>query len=242
MELWITLVIVIGILSVCIVVSAKKSADMRMPFIWGFNTLLPVALVYCYFGEGDWPHKALIISFVVIYLLRMNVVLTAWYENTAAAKLNEIINPAKFAGLSILLVNIFGWIYCLPFYWAADLAGPFSYLEYSAVAVYIVGTIWHFGSDYQKRKFKQDPTNKGKIISTGFWRYSRHPNYFGDFLIFVSFGLLAGNWWGIVAPLANLMQYLSDAIPKSEAMAKKRYGNAWLEYQRNVKCFIPGVY
>ncbi|MDE1461517.1 DUF1295 domain-containing protein [Spartinivicinus poritis] len=242
MELWITLGVVIAVLSFFAAGSAKKYRDMRMPFIWGFNTLLPVALVYCFYGKGDWQHKLLIISFVGIYLLRMNVVLTIWYENTAAAKLKDVIPSSQLTGLSLLLVNIFGWIYCLPFYWAADLQGSFSYLEYSAIGVYIVGTIWHFGSDYQKRKFKLNPANKGKIINVGFWRYSRHPNYFGDFLIFVSFGMISGSIWGIVAPLANIAQYFSDAIPKSEKMAEDRYGHDWMEYKKSVKCFIPWVY
>ncbi len=242
MEVWITLGVVIVTLSVFTYISALKSRNMRVPFLWGFNTLFPVALVYCYFGTGDWQHKALILGFVLIYLIRMNIVLISWYENTAAAKLKYVIPQGKFAGLSVLLVNVFGWVYCLPFYWASNMSGSFSALEYFAILVYFVGTIWHFGSDYQKRRFKQDPSNKGKLLLTGFWGYSRHPNYFGDFLIFISFGLLAGNWWGIVAPLANLAQYLSDAIPKSEKMAEKRYGKSWLDYKKNVKSFIPFIY
>lgn len=79
------------------------------------------------------------------------------------------------------------------------------------------------------------------MLNSGFWGLARHPNYFGDFLIFVSFGLLAGNLFGLIAPLTNLVQYFADAIPKSEKMAEKRYGEVWRNYKRQVKCFIPFV-
>ncbi|QPT12957.1 Predicted membrane protein [Serratia rubidaea] len=242
MNVWIALAIVLLILSVLAFVSSRNAQDTRPMFLWGFNAMGPVALVYCYFGAGDVSHKALILILVGLYLLRMNIVLTRWYGNTAASKLKEVMPTQQVPWLAVMMVNIFGWLYCLPFYWGSQLQGPWGLQQWLVIGFYLVGTCFHFGSDYQKRRFKQDPKNKGRILDVGFWSIARHPNYFGDFLIFVSFGLLAGNWFGIIAPLTNLVQYFADAIPKSEKMAEKRYGEAWLDYKRKVKCFIPFIF
>ncbi|WP_431686926.1 DUF1295 domain-containing protein [Hahella sp. NBU794] len=238
---WIIMIIVIEAMAVAGVIAALITKDTKAPFIFGFNTLLPVTLVYCWYGDADLVRKALLLGMVIIYQLRMNVVLTLWYNNTAAAKLKEVMPLSAIYFLPIILANVFGWLYCLPFQWAADRVGPLNWIDYSAVAVYLIGTIFHFGSDYQKHLFKQQPNSRGQILDTGFWRYSRHPNYFGDFLIYVAFGLTAGNPWGVIAPLANIAQYMTDAIPKSEKMAEERYGEAWRNYKKKAKCLIPFV-
>lgn len=242
MDVWIAVVVVLLVMSVLAFVTSQKARDTRPMFLWGFNAMGPVALVFCYFGEGDINHKVLILAFVGIYLLHMNIVLTLWYGNTAASKLKDVLPTQQVPLLAVMMVNIFGWLYCLPFYWASQLQGPFGTVQWVAIVVYSIGTLYHFGGDYQKRRFKQNPQNKGQILCSGFWATSRHPNYFGDFLIFASFGLLAGNWFGVIAPLTNIVQYFADAIPKSEKMAEQRYGNAWLDYKRKVKCFIPFIF
>ncbi len=56
--------------------------------------------------------------------------------------------------------------------------------------MYGIGTLVHFGSDYQKQRFKARPESKGKLLKTGFWALCRHPNYFGDFLIYIAFALI----------------------------------------------------
>jgi steroid 5-alpha reductase family enzyme len=238
---WIIMIIVIEAMAIAGVISALITKDTKTPFIFGFNTLLPVTAVYCWYGNADLARKIMLLTMLIIYQLRMNVVLTLWYNNTAAAKLKEIMPLSSIYFLPVILANVFGWLYCLPFYWTADRVGPFNWVDYSAITVYLIGTIFHFGSDYQKHRFKQQPNTRGKILDTGFWRYSRHPNYFGDFLIYVSFGLTAGNPWGVIAPLTNIAQYMGDAIPKSEKMAEERYGEAWSNYKKKAKCLIPFV-
>ncbi len=242
MNVWIVIGVITASLSAVGVVTALISRDVKYPFIVGFNTMLPVAAAYCYFGDGSLAHKTLIMTMVGLYTIRMNIVLTQWYDATAAAKLKDVLPAGQIYGLPVILVNIFGWLYCLPFYWAADMTGPFGVFEYSVLGIYTLGTLLHFGSDYQKLQFKKQRDSKGKILDTGFWSLCRHPNYFGDFLIYVSFGVLAGNWWGVVSPLVNIGQYLGDAIPKSEEMSAKRYGDDWDSYKQRVKCLIPFVY
>jgi steroid 5-alpha reductase family enzyme len=226
---------VAGILMTVLTKSTKAS------LLIGFNTMLPVTAAYLYFGTGDGTRKALILGFVCLYLVRMNVALTAWYANTAASKLGSVLPASAVYIQPVVLTNVFGWLYCLPFNWAADRAGPLGPIDYAAIAVYAVGTVFHFGGDYQKHRFKRRPDSKGKLLTTGFWGLSRHPNYFGDFLVYASFAILAGSPWGLTAPLANLAQYLGNAIPKSERMAARRYGEAWEAYRRRVRCFVPFV-
>ena len=240
-EQYLYLLIVIETMAVLGVIAAMVTKDTRLPFIIGFNTLLPVTAIIVMYGEGAMWRQVMILVFVVVYLVRMNWVLTVWYGNTAASKLKTHMKAAELYALPVILTNTFGWLYCLPFFWAADRAGPFDIFDGAAVAIYILGTVFHFGSDYQKRRFKQQPDTRGELLRTGFWGLSRHPNYFGDFLIFVSFALVSASPWGLVAPLANGLQYVFDAIPKSEKMSRERYGAAWADYRKRVRSFIPYV-
>jgi len=240
-EKWIVLMVTIELMAIGGVIGALVTKNLRAPFLFGFNTLLPVTAVYCWYGDGSTLRQALLLILVSVYLLRMNVVLTAWYSSTAAVKLKDTLPPAQLYTLPIILANVFGWLYCLPFNWAASRSGALSWIDLSALIVYVLGTVLHLGSDYQKRRFKQQPGTRGRILDTGFWRYSRHPNYLGDLLIYCAFGIMAGNLWGLVAPLANLAQYAGDAIPKGEKMAAERYGQAWSDYKRRTRCLVPFI-
>jgi steroid 5-alpha reductase family enzyme len=144
--------------------------------------------------------------------------------------------------LPVVLTNTVGWAYCLPFYFATSNTASLGLQDLIAVAVYIAGTVFHHGGDYQKRRFKLRTDTRGKLLNTGFWRLCRHPNYFGDFLIYVSFAVLSGNIWGWIAPLLNLAQYAFDAIPKNEKWATERYGNAWQAYRTRTKAFFPYLF
>lgn len=238
-EKYIVLLVVIEALAIFGVIAAKVTQEPRAPFIIGFNTLFVVAATIVAYGTGALWRQIMILAFVIAYLVHMNWVLTAAYRATAAAKLEGQIDRPTLYALPVILTNTFGWLYCLPFLWAADRAGRFDVFDAAAIGVYLVGSVFHIGGDYQKWRFKQKAGSRGKILDTGLWGLSRHPNYFGDFLIFVSFALLSASPWGLIAPLANAVQYFLDAIPKSEAMSKERYGAAWAEYCNRVPCFAP---
>jgi steroid 5-alpha reductase family enzyme len=105
--------------------------------------------------------------------------------------------------------------------------------------VNVIGSLIHSAADFQRMRFKQRGDSAGRILQSGLWAYSRHPNYFGDFLIYVSWAILAVHPWGWTAPAANLLQYLFDAMPKNEAWARERYGTAWAEYARRTSQFVP---
>jgi steroid 5-alpha reductase family enzyme len=190
---------------------------------------------------GVSPRAMLVVAMVAGYLLRMNWILFVWSPQTAVSKLDEHTPVAQKLFLPFILANTVGWAYCLPLYYATWNSEPLGVTDAVAVGVYVFGTVLHFGSDYQKRRFKLRPEMKGKLLDTGFWSLCRHPNYLGDFLIYVSFAVVGGSVWGWIGPLLNLLQYAFDAIPKNERWAAQRYGPAWEAYKARTSAFIPLV-
>jgi len=82
-------------------------------------------------------------------------------------------------------------------------------IDYIALLCWCIGFLFEAVGDYQLTKFKNNPANKGAILKTGLWRYTRHPNYFGDATVWLSFGLFSiasGGYWHIIGALA--MVYL----------------------------------
>lgn len=91
----------------------------------------------------------------------------------------------------------------------ADVASPLKCLDYTGGALWLVGFIFEAGGDWQLARFKSIPENKGKLLTTGLWKLTRHPNYFGDAAQWWGFYLItasAGAAWSIFSPI--LMTFL----------------------------------
>lgn len=112
------------------------------------------------------------------------------------------------------------------------------------------GAIWIFGmagealADAQLGSFKKNPANKGKTCRVGLWRYSRHPNYFFEWLIWLGYATFAlGSPWGLLALLspALILYFLLGVtgIPATEAQALRTRGEEYREYQRTTSAFVP---
>jgi steroid 5-alpha reductase family enzyme len=220
------------------IVVAVVGRGTRFVFLLGFLVMLPSAALIALHGGGCLWRRWLLVALVTVYAARMSYVLLAWFGSTGAAKLAAQRGATRLA-LPLLLTNTCGWLYCAPFFWAAARTDAFGVWDALALLLYGLGTVFHFGSDWQKRRFRHDPTNKGRLLVTGFWGMSRHPNYFGDALIYLSFAALSASPFGLIAPLANILQYAFDAIPKNEAMNAQRYGDAWRRYACSVRMFVP---
>ena len=96
----------------------------------------------------------------------------------------------------------------------------------------------------QLRKFLKNPDNKNKVLQTGLWGYSRHPNYFGEFIVWCGFFLIAletpWGWLAIVSPLTLLYILLGPlGIGLVERRMRKKRPEAFAEYERKTNAFIP---
>ncbi len=114
--------------------------------------------------------------------------------------------------------------------------------------VWIVGFGFEAISDYQKSKFRSIPENKGKFINTGFWSISRHPNYFGEIVIWIGIAIIAlptlqgWRWLTLISPIfVTLLLTRVSGIPILENRADEKWGGQedYEEYKKNTPVLIP---
>ncbi len=238
---WIRVAIVIETMASLAWIASAATQRVKFTFVFGFNVMLPVAYMHlAASGRLGWRGALAAIS-VAVYLVNMNLVILLWTRDTAMSKLDRHLGRVEKHALPFLMANVAGWFYCLPFYFAGRRRGPLDWQDVIAVVVYTIGTVVHFTADLQKKRFKAKPEMQGRLLDKGLWRYSRHPNYFGDALVYIGWALLAANPWAWLSPAVNLAQYAFDAIPKNEKWAAERYGQAWSNYVSRTSRFFLWV-
>ena len=238
---WVCVAIVIETMALLSWIAYAATGRIKFTFFFGFNVMLPVACMnLAAGGRLNWRAAFAAIS-VAVYLLNMNLVILFWARDTAMSKLDRTLRPVEKLVLPFLMANASGWLYCLPFWFIGRRTGPLDWQDVFALAVYTAGTVIHFAADLQKKRFKAKPETKGVLLDQGLWRYSRHPNYFGDALVYVGWALFAANPWAWLSPAVNLAQYAFDAMPKNEKWAAERYGQTWSDYVARTCPFFPWI-
>jgi steroid 5-alpha reductase family enzyme len=115
-------------------------------------------------------------------------------------------------------------------------------LDLAGLAFWVVGFLFEVISDWQLTRFKNDPTNAGQVMRSGLWSLSRHPNYFGEALLWWGIGLLAyptGGWLSFIGPMmiTFLLIKVSGVTMLDAALEKRRAGYA--DYIRSTPAFLP---
>jgi steroid 5-alpha reductase family enzyme len=131
---------------------------------------------------------------------------------------------------------------------AAHNPRPLSLLDFTALAVLLAAIAGEAAADRQLRRFRADPQHRGDICDVGLWGWSRHPNYFFEWLGWVAYPLFAINplggypwgWFALSGPafMCALLVYVSGIPPLEQQMLRSR-GDAFRAYQRRVSAFIP---
>jgi steroid 5-alpha reductase family enzyme len=119
-----------------------------------------------------------------------------------------------------------------------------SAFEYAGLTLWLIAVSGEAAADNQLNNFKKDPDNKDKVCDTGLWKYSRHPNYFFEWLIWVAYFVFAlaspHGYLAIISPLIILYLLLKvTGIPATEEQAIRSKGDLYKEYQRTTSVFIP---
>ena len=133
----------------------------------------------------------------------------------------------------------------LPFLLAClDPRAPLGTAEKVGAGIWVIGMVGEAISDMQLNAFKKNPKNKGKTCRAGLWNYSRHPNYFFDWIIWVGYATFAivspWGWVGLLSPVLILYFLLGVmGIPATEAQALRSRGDEYRAYQRTTSAFVP---
>ena len=144
-----------------------------------------------------------------------------------------------------LLQAVFLWVISIVLQYGQFAPTPdrFSWLDILGVVVWAIGFLFEVVGDAQLARFKANPANNGKVMDRGLWAYSRHPNYFGEFLIWWGFFLVTlstdNSWWTVVSPLVVTAVLLKmTGIPLTEqSMVDHRPG--YREYIGRTHAFFP---
>jgi steroid 5-alpha reductase family enzyme len=120
------------------------------------------------------------------------------------------------------------------------------FLDFAGIAVLLIAVAGEGVADEQLRRFKANPANKGRVCDTGLWSWSRHPNYFFEWLGWIAYPLLAigTDWaWGWLALSGPAFMYFLlvhvSGIPLLEQQMLKSRGDAFRAYQARVSAFFP---
>jgi steroid 5-alpha reductase family enzyme len=221
--------------------------------VWG---LAFVVLAWTYAVAADvWSTRTwLALALVTVWGVRLSVFITwrNWgHGEDARYRAMRAKRPETFTNRSLvsvfLLQAVLAWLISVPLLGATALdGGTLGLLDAVAVAVWSVGFAFEAGGDAQLARFLADPANRGKVMDQGFWRFTRHPNYFGDTVVWWSFLLLAlavGAWWGVFGTV--LMSVLIVKV-SGVALTERRMGRpgkareGYDEYVRRTNAFFPG--
>jgi steroid 5-alpha reductase family enzyme len=211
-----------------------------------------LGILYAVLGDGYWLRSAILAGMTAIWGFRLAIFLLATriIGHPEEGRYQELRRQWKTnIPLKFLLFFEFQALLCIvlsvPFLAAArNPETSISVLEWTAVGLWIFAMAGEAVADAQLNGFKAKRVNKGRTCQVGLWRYSRHPNYFFEWLIWVAFALFAlgspGGLWGLISPLLILYFVLRvTGIPATEAQAIRTRGEEYRRYQRTTSAFVP---
>ena len=243
------LVSTLGLATLTWVGSVLKRDVSIVDGVWALM-LLAAAAVYATGAEFHTGRTTLILTLVVLWAVRLSshIIHRNWGEPEDRRYQDiRLKYEPNFALKSLGLIFWFqaglAWIISMPLWPALTVPVEAGFFDGLAVTVWTVGMIFEGVGDWQLSRFKADPKNHGKVMDHGLWRFTRHPNYFGECLIwwgFSLFALSAGAWWTFAGPL--LLTYMllkfSGVTLLEQTIVDRR--PAYRAYIARTNAFIPG--
>lgn len=155
---------------------------------------------------------------------------------------NEPHFAVKSLYIVFLLQALLAWVVSLPLLGAVHGTRALNLLDAVAILLIAAGIAFEAVADWQLSRFKRAPQSRGKVLETGLWRYSRHPNYFGECCVWWGFGLLAfatGAWWSFVSPILMtiLLLRVSGVHLLERDIAERR--PQYVQYVQSTSAFVP---
>lgn len=245
LSLMVALVINMALFLVAYVRQSDKLTDFAYSI--SFISVCAAALV---FGDYQSPLLFVMTLLVVIWALRLGIFLVLRIRKAGKDSRFDDIRENFWKFLQFWLAQGFvAWLLLMPLLFTAGRDAALSVLSFVGIGIWAVALTIEAVADAQKYKFKQNTVNKNRWIQTGLWRYSRHPNYFGEICVWIGMYIIAfpvlESGEKIIALISPLAIYITlrfvSGIPLLEKSADKKWGNNddYRKYKHRTSLLIP---
>ena len=218
---------------------------------WGLGFVM-ITVFYYHNTAGFYPRKFLLLALVSTWGFRLSGYL-AWRnigkgEDFRYKEFRKKYGDKRYWWISFfqtfLLQGILMWLISAPLLGAQFYAqnNQLGILDFTAIAIWLIGISFEAGGDFQLAVFKVNPSNKGKVLNTGFWRYTRHPNYFGDAAVWWALGLICISSGSYIPVLGSVLMTILIIKVSGVALLEKSLKDQKPEYKKYIEktsAFIP---
>lgn len=241
-------IIVFGFMNLIFIAGLIKRDNSIVDIAWGIGFII-VSLTTLIIGNDYSLIKLLVNGLILIWGLRLSIYIFMRnrgkgedYRYKNWRKTWKLFHLRAYLQIFMLQGTIMFVVLIPVIFINGQESRPVGWLDGLAILVFFAGFLFETIGDYQMKKFKAKPSNKGKIMKEGLWKYTRHPNYFGEAFLWWGIALFALSWPGsyfvLISPvvITFLLRYVSGV-----AMLEKKYKDnpEFQAYAKETPPFIP---
>lgn len=243
---WLTMAV---LMSVLWYVQYRRHNGGIVDIAWSFGTGLS-GVYFCLTSGGEPTRRFIVAILAGLWGIRLGSALAVRVfkeeedgrYQMLREKWGERVQPMMFGFFQ--LQALWAVLFALPMLSAAENRSSIGWLDYAGILVWIIAIGGESAADRQLAKFKDNPGNKGKVCRSGLWAWSRHPNYFFEWIHWFAYLLISIGgplvWLAALGPIVMLI-FLTKVtgIPLTEKQSLRSRGDAYRDYQKTVSPFIP---
>jgi steroid 5-alpha reductase family enzyme len=252
LSIYLTLgLVILGLMTLLWLVSLALKNSSIVDIFWGTGFVITTWVAFWLTPDGVMARKLLLNLLVTLWGLRLSLHILV--RNWGKAEDFRYQVWRKEAGAAwgwrsffkvFLLQGVILWVVAAPLLAAQISAQPdrLTVIDYAAIPVWLIGFFFEAVGDWQLVRFKANPANRGQVLRTGVWRYTRHPNYFGDAAQWWAYYLIAvaaGGWWTVFSPMimTTLLVRVSGVALLEKSLKEEKSG--YEDYVATTSEFVP---
>jgi len=251
-DIWTPAVAVFGLNFLFYFVAQIKKDNSIVDVLWGL--LFVVANLVSLCVSGNWNERTILVfSLVSLWGLRLALHIGSRHSGVEDFRYQDMRARWNKVGTTYYYWAAFGYVFMMQALFSLVInssallvsiwsKGEFFPLDVVGAVIFAFGFLFEVVADWQLQRFRNDPSNKGKIIKSGLWRYSRHPNYFGEAVVWWGIYVIACSvelgWVTFFAPLfITLLLRFVSGVPLLEKKYQSRPD--FQEYMKETNIFFP---
>ena len=243
------LIAIITLFSILWFVSVRLEDSSIVDIAWA-PAILILALTYYFTSDGAPMRARLTVALVAVWALRLAAHLYFRNQSQGEDPRYESLRTRRgpswwwFSYFRVFLLQaVTAWVVSIPLYFAIVSVSPYTltFVDFAGILFFAGGLAFEAIGDEQLRRFRNQPRNVKLVLETGLWRYSRHPNYFGEAMVWWGFGLIGAATGGVVglivpALLTYFLINISSMLLERSLLRNRR---AYASYVATTPACLP---